>query len=73
MILVQAGAYTINVENVLVFVDEGKEIVVEFNTPSTSSGGAHSIRIGGEACELVRTWLKNNAEGIRQESPGFLR
>lgn len=75
MLLVQAGMYTINVDNVSVFIDEGDEIVVVFNTPynSTAKEPSYSIRIEGEACELLRSWLKNNAEGIRQEPPGFLR
>lgn len=77
MILVSVGKYTLNVEKVAAFVEEGARVKVIFDfqaAPGNGEGageGLYMLEIEGDAAEQLRGWIEKNAEAVRHTSPGF--
>lgn len=71
MLLVEVGAHTINVEQVLAFHDDGSSVRIMF-AAEADNGDRYSIELTGDEAERMRAWLDRNAEGVRgNERAGF--
>ena len=80
MLLVKVGRYTINVDQVAAFIEEGDKTAVVFNIPRSRTGpangsgsvdGLYALKLDGEASQQLRAWLERNTESGVGETPGF--
>ena len=76
MLLVRVGPYTINVDHIAAFIEEGDKTTVVFTTangngPSKGIDGLSTIELDGEASRQLRHWIARNAESGRGRSTGF--
>lgn len=69
MLLVNVGRHTINVDQVVAFVQNEDHVQVQFNArvPSAadSEGALYTLDLRGEEAQRMRAWLRRNAEGVR--------
>jgi hypothetical protein len=71
MLLVRAGAYTINVERVLFFREEKGGLEITFAIPGGENAELYTLRLKGKDAEQLRQWLARNAEGTERPEAGF--
>ena len=69
MLLVNVGQHTINVDQVVAFVENEDHVAVKFNARNGALDGGdaslYTIELTGTEAERMRAWLKRNAEGVR--------
>jgi hypothetical protein len=69
MLLVNVGHHTINVDQVVAFIQNDDHVKVMFNARTRGADGRdaslYTIELTGEEAERMRAWLKRNAEGVR--------
>ena len=70
MLLVNVGQHTINVDQVIAFIENEGGIQIMFSahsrTSDTGTGDSlFTLELTGEEAERMRAWLNRNAEGVR--------
>lgn len=71
MLLVRAGAYTINVERVLFFRETKEGLEVTFAVYNQERAALHTLQLSGKDAAQLRQWLARNAEGAERPEAGF--
>ncbi|SHK06684.1 hypothetical protein [Rhodothermus profundi] len=71
MLLVRAGAYTINVERVLFFRETEQGLEVTFALHDQERAALHTLQLSGKDAAQLRQWLERNAEGAERPEAGF--